>query len=150
MATSAAEIAVKYPIPTYRFRVTVGDEVMAFQSASGLKIGFDTIEYKDGMGLYLRFPGQAQVLDITLSRGIVPGQSQLYDWINSTTLNQVDMKDITISLTNEACTKLLLSWTVHDCWPTSLTGPNANAGSNEVALEELTLAGTHATVEWHK
>ncbi len=36
MATTANEIASLYPIPTYRFIVTLGDEQMPFSSASGL------------------------------------------------------------------------------------------------------------------
>lgn len=92
MARTAAQTALDCPIPTYRFKVSIGADEMAFSAVSGLDIGFDTIEYKDGSGHTCSMPGQRQTLTITLRRGVVKGRSQLYDWINSISLNQVEKK----------------------------------------------------------
>ncbi|RQR52010.1 phage tail protein [Burkholderia sp. Bp9126] len=149
MAFTAEQIKVAYPIPTYRYRVTVGDAQMAFTAVSGLEMGVDTIEYKDGLGNWYQMPGQRQALNITLRRGVVRGQRQLYDWLNSISMNQVDKKDVSISLTNEAGTELLVTWNVFDCFPTKLSAPNFDASSNEVAIEEIGLAALRMTIEWH-
>lgn len=147
MATTTAEIAVQYPIPTYRFVVSLGDEQIPFTSASGLDITYDTIEYRDGTGNWFKMPGQWQVINITLSKGVFPGDTALYDWINSVQLNQVEKKDILISLTNDAGTEVLMSWSVSNAFPTSLTSPSFDATSNEIAVQQVTLMADRVTIQ---
>ena len=147
MATTAEDMAKMYPIPTYRFTVTIGNEQVPFKSASGLNIAFDTIEYRDGTGNWYKMPGQLQAINITLSKGVFPGDSMMYDWINSTQLNQVEKKDILISLTNEAGTEVLMSWNVANAFPTSLTSPSFDATSNEIAVQEISLMADRITIQ---
>jgi phage tail-like protein len=149
MPVSTDQIAVNYPIPTYRYKAIIGDEEMAFNMVSGLDMSFDTIEYKDGIGNWYQMPGQRQALNITLSRGIVPGRSHLYDWINSISLNQVEKKDISISLTSESGSDLLVTWNIYNAFPTKLTAPSFDASSNEIAIEELNLLAERMTIEFH-
>ncbi|PQQ38135.1 phage tail protein [Photorhabdus laumondii] len=149
MSTTVDQIAVQYPIPTYRFVVTVGDEQMSFQSVSGLDISYDTIEYRDGIGNWLQMPGQRQRPTITLKRGIFKGQSKLYDWINSISLNQIEKKDISISLTDETGSNLLITWNIANAFPEKLTAPSFDATSNEVAVQEISLKADRVTVEFH-
>ncbi len=149
MAVTQEEIAKSYPIPAYRFRVTVGDEVMAFSQVSGLTAGREVIDYKDGMGGRFRTLGQTTDVDFTLSRGVVSGQSQLWLWLNSALGNQIEKKDISISLTNESGTKLFVTWNVMNAFPTSLSAPEFDATSNEVALEELSLSADSLSIEYH-
>jgi phage tail-like protein len=147
MAITADDIAVQYPIPTYRFIVTLGDEQVPFTSASGLDINFDTIEYRDGTGNWFKMPGQRQVPNITLNKGVFPGKNAMYEWINSIQLNQVEKKDIMISLTNEAGTEVLVSWNVSNAFPTSLTSPSFDATSNEIAVQQITLMADRVTIQ---
>ncbi|AMS13816.1 phage tail protein [Pseudomonas chlororaphis] len=149
MATTVDQIATTYPIPTYRYRVAVGDQEMAFSAVSGLEIGYETIVYKDGVGGVYRMPGQPTPVNITLRRGMVVGQSQLYDWISSTSLNQVEKKDISISLTNASGNELLVTWNISNAFPTKLSAPNFDASSNEVAIEELSLMADAVTTKFH-
>jgi len=147
MATTVEEIAVQYPIPTYRFIVTLGDEQVPFTSASGLDINYDTIEYRDGTGNWFKMPGQRQTPSITLSKGVFPGENALYKWINSIQLNQVEKKDIMISLTNDAGTEVLMSWNVANAFPTSLTSPSFDATSTEIAVQQVTLMADRITIQ---
>jgi phage tail-like protein len=94
-------------------------------------------------------PGQAQSVTLTLKRGVMPKNSQLYDWMNSISLNRVEKKDISISLTNEAGQELLVTWNVSNAFPTKLSAPSLDAASNEVAFEELSLAADRVTVNFH-
>lgn len=149
MALTADQIASKYPLPTYRFVVTVGNETMPFSNVSGLQIQHETLEYKDGTGGHFRMPGQKQPVNLTLRRGVIKGQSQLYDWINSIHFNTVEKKDISISLTNETGSKLFITWNVANAFPTSLSAPSLDATSNEVAVEELSLAADGVSVRFH-
>ncbi|WP_439412922.1 phage tail protein [Enterobacter ludwigii] len=147
MASTADEIAVQYPIPTYRFIVTLGDVQVPFTSASGLDINYDTIEYRDGTGNWFKMPGQRQVPSITLSKGVFPGENALYTWINSIQLNKVDKKDIIISLTNDTGTEVLMSWNVSNAFPTSLTSPSFDATSNEIAVQQVTLMADRISIQ---
>ncbi|MDC9604116.1 phage tail protein [Xenorhabdus griffiniae] len=147
MSTSTSQIAVEYPIPSYRFIVSVGDEQIPFNSVSGLDIGYETIEYRDGVGNWFKMPGQRQSINITLRKGVFPGKTELFDWINSIQLNQVEKKDITISLTNDAGTELLMTWNVANAFPTSLTSPSFDATSNDIAVQEISLIADRVTMQ---
>ncbi|RAX01777.1 MULTISPECIES: phage tail protein [unclassified Photorhabdus] len=147
MAITPEQIAVDYPIPVYRFVVSIGDEQIPFTSVSGLDISHDVIEYKDGIGNYYKMPGQRQSINITLRKGIFSGDTKLFDWINSIQLNQVEKKDIAISLTNDAGTEILMSWNVANAFPTSLTSPAFDAASNEIAIQEITLTADRVTIQ---
>ncbi|KAH7058539.1 T4-like virus tail tube protein gp19-domain-containing protein [Linnemannia elongata] len=93
-------------------------------------------------------PSQADDINITLKKGVFVGQSKLYDWISSISGDQVEKKDITISLTNESGSEVLIKWNVINAFPTSLTAPNLNADSNEVTIEELSLLAMRVSVRF--
>ncbi|PAJ74258.1 hypothetical protein CJF42_11470 [Pseudoalteromonas sp. NBT06-2] len=122
---------------------------MVFSKVSGLKQGREKIDYQDGMGGRFRMLGQVTDLDFTLSIGIVAGQSQLWAWLNSASGNRIDKRDISISLTNEAGTELIVTWNILNAFPTDLSAPDFDASSNDVALEELSLSADSMTVEYH-
>lgn len=149
MGITAEQIAVEYPIPAYRFRVSVGDEEISFSNVTGLNIKSESIEYKDGASDLHQMPGQVDATSITLKKGIVTGQRQLYDWISSISLDRVEKKDVTISLMNESGSELLITWHLIDAFPISLTAPSLDATSNEVSIEELGLMAKRVSVKMH-
>ena len=53
MSTTAELIADEYPIPSYRFVVSLGEDQVAFKSVSGLDIKYDSIEYIPNLFLHL-------------------------------------------------------------------------------------------------
>ncbi|PHM60359.1 phage tail protein [Xenorhabdus ishibashii] len=139
MTTSTEQIANQYPLPNYRFLVSFGSEKIAFNNISGLEINHDVIEYKDGIGNYFKMPGQRHAVNITLRKGIFPKDTHLFTWMSSIQLNQVEKKDILISLTDDTGQKILMSWSVTNAFPTKLTIPSFDATSNEIAVEEISL-----------
>ncbi|QRR07660.1 phage tail protein (plasmid) [Burkholderia sp. MS455] len=149
MALDAKTMGNTYPIPTYRFVVSVGKDQMCFSSVSGLDQSVQLVKYQDGCGNLYQMPGQVEPLTITLKRGVMPKQSQLYTWVNSITFNQVEKKDLSISLTNETGSVLLVTWSVMNAFPTKWTGPSFDATSNEVAFEEVSLAADRLSVQFH-
>lgn len=149
MSVTSDKVATEYPIPGYRFMVTVGNEKVAFNSVSGLDIDYESMEYKDGTGNLYRMPGQRKTATITLKKGVFRGKSSLYDWINSISLNRVEKKDIMISLTNETGSELLVSWQVVNAFPTKLTAPSIDATTNDVAVQEITLEADRVMIITH-
>ncbi len=148
MATTAQDIASEYPIPVYRFVVSFGEESIAFSEVSGLDIGVETITYKDGLSKK-HMPGQKTDVNITLKRGLVRQKSQFYDWISSISLNLIDKKDITVSLTNETGDTPLVTWKVFNAFPKKLTAPSINGSSNEASVESLELLADDVQMEFH-
>lgn len=148
MATTVKEIATSYPLPTYRFSVTLGTEKMCFSSVSGLDMGVELISYRDGCGGLFQMPGHPSLPTITLKRGIVPKGGKLYEWISRISLNQVDKRDLAISLTSESGDDVYVTWNVRNAFPTRLAGPSLDATGNDVAFEELTLAADGLTIKF--
>lgn len=149
MATTMDQMASSYPLTTHRFKVSVGSDDMFFSNVSGLEIGHQTIEYKDGTGGWFQMPGQRDALNITLRKGIMPKQSQLYDWFASISLGTVEKKDVSISLTDESGSTLFVTWNIVDAFPTAMTQPSLDASSNEEVIEELSLMALRTTVVFH-
>jgi len=127
-----------YPLPVYRFKCSVGGEDMNFSEVSGLDMGNDPITYKSGLQVQ-HMPGQSTDVNITFKRGILMEKSELYKWIKETSLNLINKKDMTVSLTTADAGTLLVTWTIAGAFPKLLTGPSINAASNEVSIETLAM-----------
>jgi len=148
MADSAQTIAETYPIPVYRFVVDFGEESIPFTEVSGLDIGVETITYKDGKGKK-HMPGQKTDVNITMKRGLVRKGSEFYDWISSISLNLVDKRDMTVSLTDETGETPLVTWSIFNVFPKKLTAPSINGSSNEASIESLELMADDVTIIFH-
>lgn len=147
MAVSKAEIKATYPLPVYNYKVDIGKDTVAFSEVSGLNIGYETTTYKESSTesgktspRTFHMPAQAQPTTLTLKKGLVPAKSQpaLYDWISTISINQVEKKDIIISLCDETG-KAMVTWKVTNAFPTKLDVPTFDANSNDVAIESMEL-----------
>ncbi|MEM0999649.1 MAG: phage tail protein [Bacteroidota bacterium] len=155
MALTKEQIATDYPLPVYNYRVNIADTTIAFSEVSGLDIGFDPITYKESQVAdgkagpnIMYMPGMITEVNITLKKGLVKAKSVpvLYEWINSTALNRIDKRDITVSLCDETGTPVV-TWKVIDAFPTKLTAPTFDANSNEVAVEQMELRASSVSME---
>jgi phage tail-like protein len=136
------------PLPAYRFKVTIGGEELAFASVSGLEIPPE-IAAKAGIEVT---PPSSESTDrpvITFTDGALRDQPRLAAWLNPADNTQTGKHDISISLTDESGTGLVLTWNVVNAFPTKLTASNFDASSNEVAIEELDLVADRFTIERH-
>lgn len=150
MADSVDQISVSYPIPSYRFQVRIGDDMIPFSNVSGMNLSVETAQYLDGIGGIYNAPAKRQTqVTLTLTKGLFKGQSVIYDWFNSISMNKVEKKDVSISLTDESGTELLMTWNVYNVFPTEISAPTLDASSNEIAIETLTLMGDRITAQYH-
>ncbi|NEO88149.1 MAG: phage tail protein [Spirulina sp. SIO3F2] len=151
MATTIDDIKSKYPLPSFYYQVTIGDEgSIAFSEVSGLSIEYETITYKHGLSYKegnIYMPGLKGDVNLTLKKGIVKADDYLLSWIMSTNLNTVEKRDLTISLLNESG-EPTVSWNVYDAFPKKLDAPSFNASSSEVAIESLDLIARDISVEY--
>lgn len=150
MAIAKDQIKTDYPLPVYNYRVDIGSETVAFSEISGLEIALEAITYKESQvasGIAgpnrMYMPGSPKPLTITMKKGLVVAKSipVLYNWIQSTELNRIEKKDITVHLCDEKG-ESVVRWKVIDAFPVKLSAPSFNANTNEVAIETMELMAT--------
>lgn len=131
-----------YPIPVFHFRVTWGNTDIPFSEVSGLTQEVQLIEYRDGSSpdySTVKMPGLHKYNNITMKRGIVKGDNEFFNWLNTVKLNTIDRKNIQISLLNEKH-EPVMTWTAQNAFPVKVEGPGLKASGNEVAVESIELA----------
>ena len=155
MALSKDEIKTAYPLAVYNYRVEIGSDAVAFSEVSGLNISIETTTYKESPTesgapgpRVMHMPAQGTPANVTLKKGVVRSTSvlTLYNWINSTQINQIEKKDIYVRLCDENG-DAVISWKVTNAFPTKLDAPTFDANSNDVAIESMELMGDGVFVE---
>jgi phage tail-like protein len=139
----------EYPIPKFHFQVEWGGSRIGFTEVSGLDITTEVIEYRDGASpeySKVKMPGQRKFSNITMKRGTFHGDNEFYAWFNTVNLNQIERRNLTISLLNENHEPVVV-WKVKNAWPTKVTPTDLKADGNEVALESLELAHEGLTIQ---
>lgn len=131
-----------YPLPKFHFQVQWGGERVGFTEVTGLDIQIEAIEYREGSSpeySKIKMPGMPKYSNITLKRGSMAGDSDFYKWINTTSLNTVERRDIVISLLNETHSPVV-SWKAKNAFAIKVQASDLKADGNEVAIETLELA----------
>ena len=135
-------MAQQHPMPAYHFLVDWGGTRPGFTEVSGLEITTDVIEHRDGADpsqAARKMPGLSRYKNIVLKRGIVKGDNDFFNWMNTKSLNQVQRRDIVIQLLNENH-EPVITWRVVNAFPVRFSGPVLHANASEIAIEELELA----------
>lgn len=139
----------KYPLVTCHFLVEWGGTRVSFSEVSGLAIEHGVVEYRDGSSpefAVVKMPGMEKYNNIVLKRGIIKGDNEFYQWVNTIRLNQVERRDVVISLLDESHSPVM-RWKVKSAWPVKLEGPALKSDGNEVAIETLELAHEGIVIE---
>ena len=137
------------PYRGYNFAVELDGITRAgFRECSGLNAGQTATQYREGTDRNLaarKIPGLNSYGDITLSRGFTD-DSKLWEWRAKAMKGAVERHDISITLLDNLG-NARITWHLFECWPTSWTGPSLDATSDEVAIEQLTLACERVEVD---
>ncbi|GAA3812852.1 hypothetical protein GCM10022226_36930 [Sphaerisporangium flaviroseum] len=130
------------PYAGYNFAVELDGITRAgFRECSGLESSQNASEYREGTDRSLsvrKIPGLNTYGDITLSRGLTL-DSKLWEWRDKAAKGSVERHDISITLLDHTG-NAKITWNLFACWPKSWTGPSLSAASDEIAVEQLTLA----------
>lgn len=135
-------MATAYPLTKFHFRVEWGGERLGFTEVTGLDMQIEAIEYREGTSpeySKIKMPGMHKFSNLTLKRGSVSGDSDFYRWVNTISLNQVERRDIIVSLLDESHSPVL-TWKAKNAFPIKLQASDLKADGNEVAIETLELA----------
>src|SRR3546814_11726866 len=80
-----------------------------FTEVTGLDITTEVIEDRDGASpefSKVKIPGQRTFSNITLKRGTFAGDNEFYKWFNTVNMNQIERRDLIISLLDRKSTRL--------------------------------------------
>jgi phage tail-like protein len=119
-----------------------------FQECSGLEIDLDVQEFYEGGSndAVVRRVGRAKYQNIVLKRGMFYGDSgsvntALWSWLQGVAggLRPVTRYDGTIQVMSVGDT-VAATWTFDRGLPAKIKGPELNAKTGDVAIEELTIA----------
>ena len=102
------------------------------------KLEFDVLQYMEGGNndWVHKLPTRVKYPNVVLKRGITH-ESALLDWFNSAHSNYPQhFQELTIELLGPGGVQVR-AWQFMDAYPVKWTGPNMNAGSNQIATETL-------------
>ncbi|MEY3442982.1 MAG: hypothetical protein RLZZ519_1263 [Bacteroidota bacterium] len=139
-----------YPLSSYHFQVVWGGANVSFQEVSGLNMNREKIAYRGGASPEYSdtfMPGRPTFDDIVMKRGIFKGDSDYHKWQQTIVLNEVERRDLTISLLGPDHAPVV-TWKVKNAFPLKIEGPSFKAIANEVAIESITLAHEGVSVEY--
>jgi len=139
----------QYPLPVFHFTVQWGGTRLGFSEVTGLTQENQAIEYREGSFpeySTIKMPGLRKFSNITLKRGIVKSDNDFFNWLATVKLNQVERRDIIISLLNENH-EPVMTWKAQNAFPVKVEGPSLKASGNEVAIESIELAHEGLSLE---
>lgn len=150
------------PLRNFKFLVIIskdGIDDMArlgFMSVAGLAATTDVIPYREGGNntTTRKMPGQTNFGDITLTRGLVMGTSQMWRWMseiffvvqgggrgragNNFRVNfEINVLDHPV--TSGVASPIKARFKIYNAWPSSIAYTDLDAGGNGVMIEQLTL-----------
>jgi len=144
MAT-AVDTAREDPLVGFHFAVDIQGQVAGyFTEVSGLGSEQETIEHKvineKGVEVVMKIPGRLKWENITLKRGITSNMD-IWTWRKMVEDGKVEeaRADGSIVMYDQSLSEVA-RWNFQSAWPVKVTGPSVKADSNEIGIEELTLA----------
>ncbi|PZF73392.1 phage tail protein [Taibaiella soli] len=139
-----------YPLPVFHFSVSWGGDNIGFSEVSGLSQEIQAIEYRDGLmtatTLPLKRPGLKKAGNISLKRGLVTSNNDLYNWLNNNGQPNVERRDLTITLLNDEGNPVFI-WSISQAWPVKCEGPSLKATGNDIAIESVELVHEGITLK---
>uniref|UniRef100_A0AAU3I7K3 Phage tail protein n=1 Tax=Streptomyces sp. NBC_01393 TaxID=2903851 RepID=A0AAU3I7K3_9ACTN len=164
MATTTNSIArlATDPLRNFKFQVQIQHPSlktfarMGFMSVSGLNVTTEVIPYREG-GMNTttqKMPGQSDFAPITLSKGLVVGDSEMMDWMRQLfTVMQGEgsgeaggdfraMVDVYIldHPVTKGTTPAKAGFRIYNAWPTAVAFSDLDAGANAIVVQQMTLA----------
>jgi phage tail-like protein len=138
-------MAEELPLVGFHFAVDVSGVVAGyFTECSGLGSEHEIIEHKvvteKGNEVVMKIPGRLKWENITLKRGITSSMD-IWTWRKDVENGNVDSarRDGSVIMFDQTL-KEVARWNFLRAWPVKVTGPQPKADSNEIGVEELTIA----------
>ncbi len=125
------------PVAELRFKVELpGLSIGRFRECTGISVEVEVKDYMEGGSneFVHKLPTRVKYPNVVLKRGVTH-EDALLKWFWESRFT-VQRRDMTISLLGPGA-KLVRTWAFLNAYPVKWTGPNMNAGSNQIATETL-------------
>jgi phage tail-like protein len=133
------------PLVGFHFAVEIQGVVSGyFTECSGLGSENEVIEHKvvneKGVEVVLKIPGRLKWENIVLKRGITSNMD-IWTWRKMVEDGDVAgaRQNGSIVMYDQALAEVA-RWNFENAWPVKVTGPSPKADSNEIGVEEMTVA----------
>jgi len=138
------------PLVGFHFAVDIQGVITGyFTECSGLGSEHEVIEHKviteKGQEVVMKIPGRLKWDNITLKRGITKSMD-IWKWRKEVEDGKVDSarRDGSIVMYDLHLNEVA-RWNFERAWPIKVTGPQPKSDSNEIGIEELTIAHEYIT-----
>ncbi len=118
-----------------------GVEMARFTACSGLTVTTEVVEYQDstsGKPVIRKRPGRTTYEDIVLKRGL-SANTAITDWHKKVLDGAVERQHGSIVVYDAAGSEVD-RWNFENGWPSQWSASDLDAGSDDVMIEELTIA----------
>jgi len=133
------------PLVGFHFAIDISGVITGyFTECSGLGSEHEVIEHKvvteKGTEVVMKIPGRLKWDNITLKRGITRNMD-IWKWRKEVESGNVDSarRDGSVVMFDQQLTEVA-RWNFLRAWPVKVTGPQPKSDSNEIGVEELTIA----------
>ena len=164
--------------PNSSWATNLKDITFGFTSVSGMAVSTDTIPYREGgfNTTVHHIPGQSSFAPIQMSRGVILGSRQNWDWMrelfvtvqgtanrsvadNSRCDIEIDVlshpvastangTNLAVGATGVQSDHVSMRFKVYNAWITSLAYSDLNAGDNAILVEQIQLVHEGFDVSW--
>lgn len=138
------------PSVGFHFALDFGGVIAGyFTECAGIGSEHEVIEHKvvndGGQEIVLKIPGRLKWENITLKRGITSAMD-IWDWRKMVEDGDVEKarRNGTITMFNQHL-EPVARWDFERAWPVKVSGPQPKSDSNEIGVEELTIAHEYIT-----
>ena len=135
------------PLLSFHFGVKIEpwvSEGSYFTEVAGLGSETEIVEHKvvnsQGVEVVLKIPARLKWENITLKRGITSNMD-IWKWRQEVEEGKVNgaRANASVYMYNQQG-DVVAEWAFLNAWPVKVTGPSIKADSNEIGIEELTIA----------
>ncbi|MCL4264260.1 MAG: phage tail protein [Anaerolineae bacterium] len=133
------------PLVGFHFGIEIQGVVSGyFTECSGLGSEQEIVEHKviteSGQEVVMKLPGRLKWENITLKRGITSSMD-IWNWRKQVEDGNVDAArhNGSVVMYNQQLAPIA-RWNFEQAWPVKVSGPQPKADSNEIGVEELTIA----------
>jgi phage tail-like protein len=143
MADDGNKQNTTWPLPKFYFSVQLGDDKdVKFSEVSGLEADAKVIEYRHGdskVSSPIKMPGLSSDKTVTMRKGMFVKDAKFWTWFSEIKMNIISRRAVVINLLDESGAPKMV-WTLHNAWPTKVTGADLKSEGSEVAVESIELA----------
>lgn len=140
---------MNYPLTNNHFIVAWGGNRIGFSEVSGLSVATESMNFIEGafpVFSPVKMPGGYKYQNLILKRAMRKGDNEMYQWFKTLNRNQIERRDIIISLLNESH-EPVVNWKISNAFPVKIEWSDLKANELTVLTETIEIAYESLSME---